>query len=73
MKNEVIVDIHVSAEETLRVYEGSARFIYAHALDGRSVKFPVNIMKKFVSLDGIQGRFVIEFDTDKKFKDIRRL
>ena len=54
-------------------YSGSAREIIATSRDGRVVRFPANILRPFVSHDGVHGEFAIEFDADHKFVAIHRL
>ena len=73
MSHNIIVDLYISADEYLKIYQGSAKFIKATAIDGRSVRFPANIMQKFVLHDGLRGRFEIEFDREHKFKQVKRL
>ena len=70
--NQIVVDIYIPADEYLRYYQGTVRDVVANARDGRSVKFPANILKPFVTHEGIKGSFIIEYDVDNKFKEIRR-
>jgi len=69
----IIVDLAISADEFLRVYQGSAKLVSAIATDGRRVQFPANILQKMVTRDGIHGRFIIEFDRSGKFQKIQRI
>lgn len=69
----LIVDLAISKDELIKLYDGRARFIHARARDGRSVRFPSNIMHKFILHDGINGTFKVVFDEHHKFKDIVRL
>lgn len=71
--NSIIVDLRIAQDQYLRCYTGSAKFVSARSLDGRSVRFPANILRSFVSYDGIRGRFAIVFDSDGKFKKIKKL
>lgn len=66
------VEIHLSAEEVMRAYQGVEN-VYAVAVDGRSIRFPVKILWHFIANDGIHGRFLIHFGKDRKFKDVERL
>ncbi len=70
---EVRLNLRISAEEYLKWYQGRARFATARAVDGRSVRFPADILKPFVTRSGIEGAFVISFDAKGKFHSIRRL
>lgn len=55
------------------MYQGVASSVHAHARDGRSIRFPANILQQFVTRDGIRGSFQIIFDDNMKFQAIRRL
>ena len=68
----VQIDIALSPEELQRAYQGVSQ-VACTARDGRRIRFPVKILWSFITHQGIYGRFEIEFDQYKKFKDIRRL
>ena len=70
---KILVDLIISRDEYLRWYQGSAKTVAAHALDGRSVRFPVNILQPYVSHSGINGRFEITFSDAGKFVNIERV
>jgi len=63
----------LSAEKYLRYYQGSASAVIVQADDGRTLRFPINAIQKFVTRDGIQGRFEIIFDNNNKLTAINRL
>jgi hypothetical protein len=69
----IIVDLTVSADQYLKYYRGQARYVTCRARDGRSIQFPVQILNRFVTRDGINGSFNIQFDGDGKFVAITRL
>ncbi len=66
------VDIHLSPDEVQRAYEGVDQ-VFAYALDGRSIRFPVRILWQFIGYDGIHGRFRIQYGKDKQFESVTRL
>ncbi len=66
------VDIHLSAEEVQRAYEGVDQ-VFAYALDGRSIRFPVKILWQFIGHDGIHGRFRIQYGKNRQFESVTRL
>lgn len=72
MKN-IIVSLSISAEEYQRLYEGSAKTVFAHSIDGRSIRFPAGILRPFVLHTGVRGTFQINFDEDNRFHSIERL
>ncbi|WP_039913444.1 DUF2835 domain-containing protein [Cellvibrio mixtus] len=69
----IIVNIAISAEEFQRSYEGNVKTVFAHSIDGRSIRFPAGILRPFVLHSGVRGTFEIEFDEENRFKTIKRL
>ncbi len=69
----VTVTVRISAEEYLRWYQGSAHTVLAYTDEGKKVRFPANILQRFVQRDGINGRFCIAFDTDGKFQSVEKI
>ena len=63
----------LSAEEFLKYYRGAARSVVVTSDDGRSLKFPASALQKFVTNDGVQGRFTLIFDDDNKLAGIERI
>ncbi|MDQ2075630.1 DUF2835 domain-containing protein [Marinimicrobium sp. ABcell2] len=71
--NAVFVNIVISPEEYQRWYQGTARDVLAKTVDGRSVRFPAPILRRFVTREGIRGRFKITFDAQNRFQDIEKI
>lgn len=71
--NRIVFDIHIPADEYIRVYKGSARDVVTRALDGRTVRFPANILQPYLLHAGISGRFCITFDRSGRFQKIEKL
>ena len=69
----VIINLKISPEEYLKQYQFVGAVVSTHSIDGRSVTFPANILKQFVTHDGINGRFQISFDNQGKFQSINQL
>lgn len=69
----IVVDITISAEEYLKMYQGLAEDVVTTALDGRTVRFPARILQPFVMRQGVKGRFQILFDDSGKFQRIERV
>jgi len=70
---QIIVDIIISPDEWLKLYQGSATDVHTTARDGRSVRFPARILSRFYLCDGIKGSFRILFDDAGKFVSVERL
>lgn len=66
----VTLDLHISADEYLAMYQGVVTNVVARAHDGRVIRFPANLLQKFVTHGGIHGQFTIYFDRQNKFQSI---
>ena len=71
--NSMRILLNISPEQYLRYYQGGVNSVVARCNDGRSIQFPANILKPFVTRDGIQGEFEIFFDSDNRFQKIEKL
>lgn len=69
----IIVDISISPEEWLKLYQGVARDVHVRARDGRTVRFPARILSPFFLREGIHGAFRISFDDNGKFQTVEPL
>lgn len=70
---QIIVDIQISPDEWIKLYQGLATDVRTTARDGRSVRFPARILSRFYLKDGIRGTFRILFDDAGRFTSIERL
>lgn len=70
---QIIVDLSISPDEWIKLYQGVATDVRTTARDGRSVRFPGRILSRFYLQNGIQGSFRILFDDKGKFTSIERL
>lgn len=73
MSKKISIDIRITSEEFMKLYEGSAKNANGVARDGRRIQFPANILRPFLMHTGISGSFEIEFDEQMKFTSIRRI
>jgi len=72
MTKNINISLGISADEYLRIYQGSARFIQAISTEGKRVRFPANILQPFVTREGVYGDFAIVCDGEHRFKRIVR-
>jgi len=63
----------ISAEDYIRYYRGSARHVVVKTDQGKTLKFPANLLQKHVTHDGIHGRFQLEFDQNNKVKALQKI
>jgi hypothetical protein len=70
---DLVVELNISKAQLLSYYRGQTRSVRAHATNGQVVQFPASLLQKHVALDGIHGRFRIEFDGNQKLVRFERL
>ena len=73
MSQRIVVYLSISSDEYLRYYQGNARTVLAHTVDGITVRFPAGVLQKVVTREGVHGRFAIHFNAQGKFERIERL
>ncbi|PCJ34143.1 MAG: hypothetical protein COA75_12405 [Cellvibrionales bacterium] len=65
--------LNISAQEYLRVYKGVARQVVVRGTDGATLSFPAEHLRRFVGHDGVQGRFLLNYDEGNKFISLQKL
>lgn len=70
---EIFFQLEISADEYLRYYNGTAKYVVTKSIDGRKVQFPVNILQSYITHDGISGRFSLKYDENNKFVSIQKI
>ena len=66
------INLHIKKSELVKYYTG-INTVAAKSTDGRRVQFPVNILQKYITHDGIHGLFLLEYDEEFKFKNIQKM
>lgn len=69
----VTLQLVISADELQRWYQGRAQQIVATAIDGKKVRFPVKILRPFVTREGVSGTFNIVFNSTGEFHQIHKV
>jgi Protein of unknown function (DUF2835). len=64
---ELIVSVSLSRDQVAAYYRGEVPRVIARASNGQTVQFPTSVLHKFISTDGIHGRFRLVFDEHHKF------
>lgn len=54
-------------------YQGMARQVVVKAFDGRTLQFPANVLRPFVTHSGVSGLFVICVDQHNKLVGIEKI
>ncbi len=73
MYQRMRVALNISSHQLSQYYEGAVDSVVARATDGRTVKFPANILRSVVQDDGVYGMFELAFDKNNKFVSICRI
>ncbi|MDN3524867.1 DUF2835 domain-containing protein [Halomonas sabkhae] len=68
---DVILDLSPAA--CLAHYEGRVGMVHTRSLDGRSVQFPAEALRRVVTRDGVHGVFRLYVSPEGRFERIRRL
>ena len=56
-----------------RYYRGEVRNVIVTTDQGITLQMPINILRRFVSRDGIYGEFIIDVDDNSRMQQIRRI
>lgn len=73
MRKSLQFSISITRDEYLKWYQGAASTVLATSATGQKVRFPANVLRPFVTHDGVSGTFAIYFDDNNKFSEIRRI
>ena len=70
---KVVLSVALPAFKYEAMYAGSARNLVASSLDGRKVQLPLVAFQRFVTHQGINGVFEVEFDDMNKLIGVTQL
>lgn len=65
--------LQISAEQFLRVYQGTASHLVVRATTGQRVQLPAARFRPFVTPDGVSGHFVLVCDENHKCLELQRI
>ena len=63
----------ISAEDYLAYYQGNAQVVVARSEDNKTIRFPASAIRKFVTNEGVYGKFEITFDDNNKLISIQSI
>jgi len=69
----IIININISKEELLKYYRGTAATITARASNGKTIRFPADSIRPFVSQFGVSGQFEIVYSDAGKLENIKKI
>ncbi len=67
------IHLNITSAEFEHYYAQNINSVIATSLDGQRVQFPANILRPFVTTAGIQGKFKLVIDKNKKLKSVSRV
>lgn len=70
---QVAFSLHLTTEQLLHYYRGRVQQVQVISDDGRSISFPLDRLRPFVTHTGVRGRFALQFDAQHKFVALQRL
>lgn len=73
MHQRLYVVLRIFPHELLYYYEGEVDVVVAKTTDGRTIRFPANILRSVVQSNGVHGTFELVFDENHKFVSISRV
>lgn len=63
---KIVLSVALPAFKYEALYSGTAKNLVANSLDGRKVQLPLSAFKRFLTHEGINGVFEVEFDDSNK-------
>lgn len=71
--NEVQFWLHISPQTYLSYYRGHTSAVRARTVDGRTVQFPASVLRPFLTRDGINGLFRLNYDARGRLVEMFRI
>ncbi len=68
-----VVNLNISERELKKLYQGIASQVSAHSVCGKSIRFPAQSLRQFVTDDGVIGRFRLDVTEDNRLITIERI
>jgi len=65
--------LSISEQQYLHYYRGTINQVVVRSTSGATIQFPASLLTKFVTVNGIHGRFVMTCDDDFKGSEIKRI
>ncbi|MBX3639075.1 MAG: DUF2835 domain-containing protein [Nitrosomonas sp.] len=73
MHQRLLVTLNISSQQLIHYYEGHISMVVARTMDGRTVRFPANILRSVVQANGVHGIFELVVDENRKFVSLQRI
>ncbi len=73
MSQSIQFSIKLSYDKYIAFYKGYAQNVLVRANDGRKIQFPAEILKPYLTREGINGHFIIHFDDRNKYQSLQKI
>ncbi len=73
MSHSIQFSIKLSYDKYIAFYKGYAQSVLVRANDGRKIQFPAEILKPYLTREGINGHFIIHFDDRNKYQSLQKI
>ena len=70
---KAVFSISLNSEQVLQFYKGLKHRVQVRTESGQSMSIPYDTLLKYVTREGIHGRFEITYSNDGKLGDLVRL
>ena len=64
--------LHIPPEKYLDYYRGKVRQVVARSTTGHNVQFPASLLQRYVTTEGIRGKFILTCDDNHKCVSLER-
>lgn len=73
MSEQVKFSLNISRQDYLQYYQGQVKWVLVRSYCGRKIKFPANLLTSHVSHNGVQGEFILHYQTTGKAIELVRI
>ncbi len=70
---KAVFSVSLNSDQVLQFYKGLKKRVQVRTESGQTMSIPYDILLKFVTREGIYGRFEITYSSDGKLGDLIRL
>lgn len=71
--HKAVFSVSLNSQQVLEYYKGTKNMVQVRTETGQTMSIPYDIMVRFVTREGIYGRFQITYGDDGKLGDLTRL
>jgi len=65
--------LHISQQQYLRYYQGTACNVQVYAENGQLLRFPASRLRPFLTHTGISGRFQLLISPENRLIDLKKI